>query len=210
MAESDLHRRLKRAGADWLWRGGYAAIAEEVSVRGVGVIDVGAAGKWKKPNPRALKFERTPPVDRHHVVFIECKAFRADFVRDLGRQEQFSFAVAEKASRRRAGRRMKPQHASRALGKFDTCLLRPHANLHYLLTPPGLLKKSEVPRRWGWLVLDRGQVCVRKRAAWQEVARTSEIEGAIARSLTTRRMGVFAADRVGAPIVHITPDAAAG
>lgn len=210
MGESDLHRRLKRAGADWLWRSGYAAIAEEVSVRGVGIIDVVSAGKWKKPNPRTLTFERVPPVDRHHVVFIECKAFRADFVRDLGRQQQFSFAVRETSSRLRAGRRGKPQHASSALGKFDTCLVRPHANLHYVLTPLGLLKKMEVPRRWGWLVLDRGQVCVRKRAAWQEEARTSEIEGAIARSLTTRRMGVFAADRAGAAIVHITPDAAAG
>ena len=48
MAESDLHRQLKRAACRWLWRGGYAAIAEEVPVPGVGIIDVVGAGRWKR------------------------------------------------------------------------------------------------------------------------------------------------------------------
>ena len=186
--ESELHRRLKRAACKWLWEAGYAAIAEEVPVPGVGVIDVVAAGRWRRYNPRRVVFQREPAVDRHHVVFIECKAMRADFLRDHGRQHQFAFALRERADRFRAGRSHRPRHASKALGKFDTCLLRPHANLHYLLTPPGLLRVREVPRRWGLLVCDSGRVRVVHKPHWQEVADVAGIEGAVARSLTARYM----------------------
>lgn len=188
MAESELHQSLKRAACRWLWQAGYAAIAEEVLVPGVGIIDVAAAGRWKRPNPRQVSFEREPAVDRHHVVFVECKAYRSDFLHDLGRQMQFAFALSERAQAARAGRRRRPRHASPALGKFDTCLIRPHANLHYLLTPPGLLRTGELPRRWGWLVCDDGAVRAARRPGWQEVAEISAIEGAIARALTARRM----------------------
>lgn len=188
MAESDLHRQLKRAACSWLWTAGYAAIAEEVEVPGVGIVDVAAAGMWKKYNPRRPVFDLQPVVDRKHAVFIECKAFRADFVRDQGRQGQFAFAVEERANRFRMKRRRKPRHASPALGKFDTCLVRPHANLHYLLTPPKLLCVDEVPRRWGWMVFDSGTIRVLRKPSWQEVADTVLLEGSIARSLTSRRM----------------------
>lgn len=188
MAEGVLHRELKRAACLWLWDTGYAAVGEEVGVAGVGVIDVAAAGRRRRRNPRSVEFRREPSVDRFHVVFVECKAVRADFVRDLGRQHQFAFALTERAHRRRAGRPYKPVHASKALGKFDTCLVRPYANLHYLLTPPRLVRIAEVPRRWGLLVLDAGHIRVARKAVWQEVADVCAIEGAIARSLTASRM----------------------
>ncbi|MFQ5494947.1 MAG: hypothetical protein ACE5EX_06160 [Phycisphaerae bacterium] len=187
-SESALHRRLKRAACRWLWERGYAAVAEEVSVPGVGIIDVVAAGKWRRRNPRRPAFDREPGVDRRHIVFVECKAMRSDFLRDQGRQEQFAFALQERAALRRARRRHRPRHASGALGKFDACLIRPHANLHYLLTPPGLVKVNEVPRRWGWLLYRDGHLSVVRRPAWQEVAQVAGIEGAIARALTAARM----------------------
>lgn len=203
MAETDLHRRLKQQACAWLWECGYAAIAEEVVVPGVGIVDAAAAGKWKRPNPRRATFEREPGIDRHHVVFVECKAMRADFLRDQGRQQQFAFALAERARNLGRRRKRKPRHASPALGKFDTCLVRPHANLHYVLTPPKLLGVSEVPRRWGWLVLVDGRVRVVRKAAWQEVADVIGIEGAIARALTAQTMAGVAGTaprRQGPPV----------
>ncbi|MBI4717768.1 MAG: hypothetical protein HY763_08200 [Planctomycetes bacterium] len=201
MGESDLHQQLKRAATRWLWEAGYAAIAEEVEVPGVGIVDVAAAGRWKHYNPRRPAFEREPVVDRFHVVFIECKAWRSDFLRDQGHQQQFAFALGDRAAQLSRRRRRRARHASGALGKFDTCLIRPHANLHYLLTPPKLLCAGEVPRRWGWLVHDMGHVRVVRRPAWQEVADVTPIEGAIARALTTHRMRAFTAARpVGAPV----------
>lgn len=190
MAETDLHRRLKRAACAWLWECGYAAIAEEVAVPGVGIIDAAAAGKWRRHNPRRASFEREPVIDRFHAVFVECKAMRADFLRDQGHQQQFAFALAERAKDLSCKRKRKPRHASPALGKFDTCLMRPHANLHYVLTPPKLLSLSEVPRRWGWLVFVDGRVRVLRQAAWQEVGQVSSVEGAIARTLTAQAMSI--------------------
>lgn len=87
--ESDLHRQLKRVVTRWLWDQGYAAIAEEVTVPGVGIVVAAAAGKWKRHNPRRVSFQREPAVDRHHVVFVECKPMRFDSTVDLstvGRQ----------------------------------------------------------------------------------------------------------------------------
>lgn len=188
MAESELHRELKRVACRWLWGQGYAAIADEVEVPGVGIVDVAGAGKWRRYNPRRAEFERTPQVDRHHVVFVECKAMRADFLRDQGRQQQFSFALAEREQQLRMRRRRPPRHASPALGKFDTCLIRPHAHLHYLLTARSVLKVEEIPRRWGWMVYDGATLRVIRKPAWQEVARVEGMEAAIARSLTARRM----------------------
>jgi hypothetical protein len=186
MAESELHRELKRAACRWLWRCGYAAIAEEVDIPGVGIIDAAASGKWKKYNPRATNFDRAPQFDRMHTVFVECKAYRADFLRDQGRQNQFAFALAERRQQLRRRSKRRPLHASSALGKFDTCLLRPHAQMHYLLTPPRLLAADEVPRRWGWLVYEDRRIRVVRKAAWQENVCVAAVEGAIARSLTAR------------------------
>lgn len=69
--------------------------------------------------------------------------------------------------------------------------MRPHANAHYLMTPPGLIRVAELPYRWGLLVMDGRRVRVVRRSAWQEVADTRGIEGAIARALTGQRMRVL-------------------
>ncbi|MFQ5414876.1 MAG: hypothetical protein ACE5E6_10505 [Phycisphaerae bacterium] len=188
MPETELHQTLKRAACRWLWDAGYAAIAEEVRVPGVGVVDVAAAGRRRRRNPRRAVFAHEPGVDRRHVVFVECKALRADFVRDRGRQHQFTFALGERARQLPSGRPYAPRHASQALGKFDTCLLRPHANMHYLLTPPGLVRLAETPRRWGLLVWQHRRVRVVRKAGWQEVSDTAGIEAAIAQALTARCM----------------------
>lgn len=184
MGESRQHLELKSAAMRWLWDAGYAAIAPEVKVPCVGIVDVAGAGKYRRRNPRRAQFDEPERVNRNHVVFIECKAFRSDFLRDQGSQMQFAFALQERNERRRAKRPGRAKRASAALGKFDTCLLRPHANLHFLLTPPRVIKKSEVPRRWGLLVLDHGYVRTVRKADWFEVADTNGIEGAIARALT--------------------------
>lgn len=189
--ESELHQALKRAACLWLWEQGVAALAEEVTVPGVGIIDVAAAGKWRRRNPRRVSYQREPSVDRHHIVFVECKALRADFLRDQGRQHQFSFALSERGRRLKTRRSGRHRHASQALGKFATCLMRPHANAHYLMTPPGLIRVAELPYRWGLLVMDGRRVRVVRRSAWQEVADTRGIEGAIARALTGQRMRVL-------------------
>lgn len=188
MAESELHLSLKRAATRWLWDSGYAAVAEEVHIPSVGIVDVASAGKWRRRNPRRASFDREAVVDRFHVVFIECKAMRSDFLRDQGYQHQFAFALDERRESLRRRRRRKPRHASQALGKFDTCLIRPHANLHYLMTPPGLIRASEVPRRWGWLVAEGSHVRVVRKASWLEVSDVGHVEGAIARALTYQRM----------------------
>ena len=200
--ESALHLRLKRAGCDWLWNRGYAAIAEEVVVPGLGIIDVAGAGRRRLNNPRRVVFERQPTIDRYHVVFVECKAFRADFLRDQGRQLQFAFAMAERRAR---GTTKRHRRASPALGKFDSCLIRPRANLHYLLTPPRLLRIHELPRRWGWLVFENEHVQVRRQASWQEVSDVAAIEGAIARSLTACRMKGVASKLTGGRISSPPP-----
>lgn len=190
MSESDLHRALKNVACRWLLGCGYAAIAQEVAIPGVGIIDAAASGKWTRHNPRAVSFDRIPQVDRCHNVFVECKAYRADFLRDQGRQSQFAFALSERKQNLHRRSRKDHRYASSALGKFDTCLLRPHAHLHYLLTPPRLLKTEEVPRRWGWLVYEENRVRIVRKPIWQEVVNPVGIEGAIARALTARMFRV--------------------
>ncbi|RJP32096.1 MAG: hypothetical protein C4547_14625 [Phycisphaerales bacterium] len=196
MPEGSLHRELKAAARRWLWERGYAAVAEEVVIPSLGVVDVAAAGVWKRANPREPSFDPREHVDRHHVVFVECKASRADYLHDLGRQMHFAFALQERAARlTRSRRHRRWRHACAALGKFDTCLVRPFANLHYVLTPPKLLQARELPRRWGWLVSDGASVRVVRRAAWQDVAEVGAIEGAIARALTRRVMAAPSVER---------------
>jgi hypothetical protein len=204
MPESDIHRTLKNAACRWLHACGYAAIAQEVEIPGVGVIDAAASGRWKRYNPRAVVFDRVPGVDRFHAVFVECKAFRADFLRDQGRQCQFTFALSERKQQLKRRSTRQHRHASAALGKFDTCLMRPHAHLHYLLTPPRLLKADEVPRRWGWLVYEDNRVRIIRKAVWQEVAQIAAIDGAIARALTARMFhsGRALVPQVPVPIDH--------
>ena len=58
------------------------------------------------------------------------------------------------------------------------------ANLHYVLAPAGLLKKADLPARWGLLTLGDAGVSVTARADWIECACTEQVEAQIARTLT--------------------------
>jgi hypothetical protein len=58
------------------------------------------------------------------------------------------------------------------------------ANVHYVLAPAGVVKKADLPPRWGLLSYAEGGISVVVRAEWQECARTQYVESAIARTLT--------------------------
>jgi hypothetical protein len=173
--ESELHRTLKKQACYWLHRQGYRAIAAEVKLPPLGIVDAVGAGliRWA---PQRL---RLAP-ELHHVCIIECKASRADFLRDCGGQEQMLFELRAALGR---GRRRRPP-SLRNIGKFRSCLLRPMANLHYVLAPAGLLHKADLPPRWGLLALGEAGITVVVRAAWIDCAHGSAVESAIARTLT--------------------------
>ncbi len=126
-------------------------------------------------------------------MFIECKASRADFLRDDTRDGQMSLFLEERrrdlreqtaGRRRNRTRRYARQRRFASLGKFQTCLACPTANLHYVLAPAGLLKKKDLPPRWGLLTLGEQGVSVTVRPQWQELADGGRVEAAIARTLT--------------------------
>ena len=85
------------------------------------------------------------------------------------------------ASRR--GRRRKLRQAV-GLGKFKSCLLQPMANIHYVLAPAGVVKKNDLPPRWGLLSFGDGGISVVVCAAWQESSNAEFVESAIVRTLT--------------------------
>jgi hypothetical protein len=121
------------------------------------------------------------------TCFIECKASRADFLRDHSEDGQMTLCLMErernfKVKKKRPGLRQLRQAVG--LGKFKSCLLQPMANLHYVLAPAGLVQKKDLPPRWGLLTLGEGGICVSVRSDWQECARTEYVESAIARTLT--------------------------
>jgi hypothetical protein len=180
--ETDLHKTLKKEACRWLFRMGYRAIAAEVRLAPLGIIDAVGTGLFR-PYHNYLAIPRDLP----QVCFIECKASRPDFLRDMDNDGQMHFQLADRArsmkvkSRRRNPRRL---CAAPGLGKFKSCLMRPMANLHYVLAPAGLLQKKDLPPRWGLLTLSEAGVHVSVRPEWQECARTEYVEGAIARTLT--------------------------
>ena len=179
--ETQLHKTLKKEACRWLHRGGYRCIAAEVRCPPVGIIDAVGTGYFR-PYHNYLSIPATLP----QTVFVECKASRSDFLRDKAPDGQLLFCLKNK---RRDRQRYGP--ASRAktrgqgeLGKFATCLLTPMANLHYVMAPAGLLKKSDLPPRWGLLTLGEGGVAVTVRAEWVESSRIGFVESAVARTLT--------------------------
>src|SRR5208282_4245627 len=89
------------------------------------------------------------PSDLPQVCFIECKASRADFLRDKSNDGQLSLCLMEKNNARKRKRRRANLRFNVGLGKFDSCLMRPMANLHYVLAPAGMLQKKDLPPRWG-------------------------------------------------------------
>jgi hypothetical protein len=180
--ETDLHKTLKKEAARWLYRMGYRCIAAEVPIRPLGIIDAVGTGLF-----RAYHNYLGVPREVQQVCFIECKASRADFLRDLDDDGQMLLELGRRAralkgqSRRKASRR--PPNLG-ALGKFKSCLLHPVANLHYVLAPAGLIQKKDLPPRWGLLSYSEAGVNVVVRAGWQEHCRSGFVESCIARTLT--------------------------
>ena len=180
--ETDLHKTLKKEACRWLYRMGYRCIAAEVRLKPLGIVDAVGTGLF-----RAWHNYLHLPRELPQVCFIECKASRADFLRDLSNDGQMTLCMMERArnlrskSRRKSRGRLKQ---SVGLGKFEACLVQPMANIHYILAPAGMIQKKELPPRWGLLSYGPGGVNVVVRPDWQECSRTQHVEGAIARTLT--------------------------
>jgi hypothetical protein len=176
--ETDLHKTLKKEACRWLFRMGYRCIAAEVRLSPLGIIDSVGTGLF-----RPFHNYLFTPTSLQQVCFVECKASRADFLRDISEDGQLQLALMERsANRRRRGRRKLRQRLG--LGKFDACLAQPMANLHYVLAPVGMIQKKELPPRWGLLGAGPGGISVVVRAEWMEVCRPEYVESAIARTLT--------------------------
>ncbi len=184
--ETDLHKTLKKEGCRWLYRMGYRCIAAEVRLRPLGIIDAVGTGVFR-PYHNYLFIPRELP----QVCFVECKASRADYLRDCSNDGQLTLCLMEREGNRRAGKRNKRGggrwgrlRQAVGLGKFNACLMQPMANLHYVLAPTGIIQKKDLPPRWGLLSYGESGVNVVVRAQWQESARTEFVESAIARTLT--------------------------
>ena len=181
--ETVLHKTLKKEACRWLYRMGYRCIAAEVRLPPLGIIDSVGTGIFR-PWYNYLECSR----ELQQVCFIECKASRADFLRDQSNDGQMTLCMMErmgnlrgKRGRKRSRRELRQ---SIGLGKFDSCLVQPMANLHYVLAPNGIVKKEDLAPRWGLLTYGDAGVTVVVRAQWQEVSQTQHVESAIARTLT--------------------------
>ncbi len=178
--ETVLHKTLKKEACRWLFRMGYRCIAAEVRLPPLGIVDAVGTGVFR-PWHNYL----ATPGELSQVCFIECKASRADFLRDQSNDGQMMLCLMERKRNLRAGkRRRKRLRQTTGLGKFKSCLLQPMANLHYILAPAGLVQKKELPPRWGLLSFGEAGVNVVVRAEWQQTARIEYVESAIARTLT--------------------------
>jgi hypothetical protein len=180
--ETDLHKTLKKEACRWLYKMGYRCIAAEVRLRPLGIIDAVGTGVFR-PYHNYLYIPRDLP----QTCFVECKASRADFLRDCSHDGQLQLCLDERNGARRANRRRKYVRKPRkavGLGKFDSCLVQPMANLHYVLAPAGMLQKKDLAPRWGLLAYGPAGVTVVVRADWMECERIGFVESAIARTLT--------------------------
>ncbi|HEY1921804.1 MAG TPA: hypothetical protein VGG44_03480 [Tepidisphaeraceae bacterium] len=176
--ETDLHKKLKKEACRWLMRMGYRCIAAEVRLPPLGIIDSVGTGVF-----RAYQNYLAIPRELPQVCFIECKASRADFLRDFSNDGQLEFCITE---RRRISKRKRKRTLRRnvGLGKFDSCLMQPMANLHYVLAPSGIVQKKDLSPRWGLLSYGEMGVTVVSKPLWQESAQSQYVESAIARTLT--------------------------
>lgn len=182
--ETELHKTLKKEACRWLFRMGYRCIAAEVRLKPLGIIDAVGTGLFR-PYANYLGLQR----ELQQVCFIECKASRADFLRDQSNEGQMQLCLMERERNMKVRRYREryERHGLRqavGLGKFKSCLLQPMANIHYVMAPAGMIQKKELPPRWGLLSYGTGGVSVVVRADWQECSRTAHVEGAIARTLT--------------------------
>src|SRR5438309_1413496 len=84
--ETDLHKTLKKEACRWLFRMGYRCIAAEVRLRPLGIIDAVGTGVF-----RAYHNYLFIPRELPQACFIECKASRADFLRDTSEDGQLTF-----------------------------------------------------------------------------------------------------------------------
>jgi hypothetical protein len=175
--ETDLHKRLKKEACRWLMRMGYRCIAAEVRLPPLGVVDAVGTGTF-----RAYQNYLAIPRELSQVCFVECKATRSDFLRDKSNDGQLGFCMMQRKSPRRRKRRAYRHNVG--LGKFDSCLMQPMANLHYLLAPAGIAQKKDLPPRWGLLSYGETGVNVVVKALWQEESQMPYVESAIARALT--------------------------
>ncbi|MGD0390128.1 MAG: hypothetical protein ABSC42_14370 [Tepidisphaeraceae bacterium] len=175
--ETELHKRLKKEACRWLIRMGYRCIAAEVRVPPLGIVDAVGTGTF-----RAYQNYLAIPREVPQVCFVECKASRSDFLRDCSNDGQLEFCVMERTGNRRRKRRRLRQNLG--LGKFDSCLMQPMANLHYVLAPAGVVQKKDLAPRWGLLSYGETGVNVVVKALWQESTQMQYVESAIARALT--------------------------
>ena len=176
--ETDLHKTLKKEACRWLYRMGYRCIAAEVRLPPLGIIDAVGSGVFR-PYHNYLAM----PINLPQVCFIECKASRADFLRDHSHDGQLNLCFKER-ERNRQRKKKRPLRQAVGLGKFLACLMQPMANLHYVLAPTGIVQKKDLPPRWGLLSYGTAGITVVVRADWQENGRTEYVESAIARTLT--------------------------
>jgi hypothetical protein len=179
--ETELHKILKKEACRWMMRVGYRCIASEVALRPLGIIDAVGTGIFR-PYGNYLAVGRA----LSQVCFVECKASRADFLRDVSHDGQLQLCLMERSANARPRRRPRRRRLRQTvgLGKFAACLLQPMANLHYVLAPAGMLQKKDLPPRWGLLSWGEAGVSVVVRSDWQERSETSYVESAIARTLT--------------------------
>ncbi len=176
--ETELHRTLKKEACRWLFGAGYQCVAAEVKLRPLGIIDAVGCGTFRPyHNHHGNRHEV------HQTCFIECKASRADFLRDLTADGQMTLCMLERQHNRKRRLRGKVRQTV-GLGKFAACMMQPMANLHYILAPAGIVKKADVPPRWGLMTTGPGGISVVVRATWQEMAAGQFVESAIARRLT--------------------------
>ncbi len=179
--ETDLHKTLKKEACRWLFRMGYRCIAAEVRLRPLGIVDAVGTGLFR-PYQNYLFIPRELP----QVCFVECKASRADFLRDRSDDGQLTLSLLERERNLRSKKKKRgnPLRQTLGLGKFAACLMQPMANLHYVLAPAGIIQKKDLPARWGLLTYGDGGINVVVRSEWQETARIEFVESAIARTLT--------------------------
>jgi len=110
--ETDLHKTLKKEACRWLYRMGYRCIAAEVRVPPLGIIDAVGTGVFRPyQNYLAAGYELP------QVCFVECKASRADFLRDHSNDGQLQLCLMERKGNRKRKRR-RTLRQSVGLGKF--------------------------------------------------------------------------------------------
>src|SRR5271163_4534120 len=98
--ETDLHKTLKKEACRWLFRMGYRCIAAEVRLRPLGIVDAVGTGLFR-PYQNYLFIPRELP----QVCFIECKASRADFLRDRSEDGQLTLSLLERERNLRSKRK---------------------------------------------------------------------------------------------------------